>query len=479
VDYFAIRTAILLWLVRPQDWISGLGGFQFMQFAMLLAIIGVYTRGRFELKMLWSSPADILVLAYLGWITYTSGDLVGTAKALLPYFAFYYCTALALNTRQKLSGFISCWVAGIGVVAAMAAASGWGFELVSGSSDLTSSFAGRLSLNTWIFNNPNSLGHGVVVLIPLAFIWCVWKRPPGLQILGLAFIGMAASTVYMTQSKGAYLCGAFAVTVAWLFRKPKFLQGVILALMLTAGLAAVKMLPRMEEMNKQEEGIAGRLMIWQMAHNAMRNTFTGEGWKQFEAWLDTEEYGLFKKATHGSYVNVGADLGYPGLFLFIGIMYAGARTLYQAKPDSDQDLESERCQRALLVLLSSFASSAFIIDRAYHTDYFILAGAIAAFHRIMTQDESSEEEATASDGGHPSLAYAGHVPMEVFNTAPGLLTPSNTGASFHAGDEAEESAPRDLLPWRRLGLQDVVFMLMAFFAVLFLWEKVMTDFISF
>jgi hypothetical protein len=63
VDYFANRTAILLWLVRPQDWISGLGGFQFMQFAMLLAIIGVYTRGRFELRMLWSSPADILVLA--------------------------------------------------------------------------------------------------------------------------------------------------------------------------------------------------------------------------------------------------------------------------------------------------------------------------------------------------------------------------------------------------------------------------------
>ncbi len=523
MDYFAIRIAILLWLVRPQDWMSGFGGFQFMQYAMLLAIIGVWRRPEgFTFKMLFHSPADWLALSYLGWIVYTTGDWIGTARALLPFAAFYYCTALTLDSVPRLKGFLNYWVAGLGIVGIFALSTNFGFDLAPGSSDLTSSFGGRLALNTWIFNNPNGLGHGLVALIPLAYVWLIWKRPGGLKLLGFALIAISAYAVFLTQSKGAYLCGAAALTVVWLFRKPKFLQLTILVVVLTAGVAAIKLLPRMETLSDKEDGIAGRLMIWQMAYNAMANTKTGEGWKKFEAWVQSEEYGLFKKATHGSYANIGADLGYAGLFLFVGIMYAGARTIYQTQLDpdeSEESAESVRCQRALLSLLSSFATSAWILDRAYHTDYFILAGAIAAFHRLMSQQVVSEGEAQpapAADSPQSSLALAWGPqpalaaplapspliafdrqpaldvsagllpnvtrPMVAFERQPGLdLTPAFPGSPAHvvASDASPEDASlRPPLVWPRLTLMDFILMTAALFAVIFLWERMMTNFIS-
>lgn len=497
MDYLAVRIAILLWLVRPQDWLSGFGGFQFMQYAMFLAIVGVYKRPQgFHFKLLLQSPADWLVISYLAWIVYTTGDLFGTSRALIPFAAFYFCTALALSTIKKLSGFISCWVAGLGIAAIFALSTHYGFELAPGSADLTSSLGGRLALNTWIFNNPNGLGHGVVALIPLAYVWLIWRRSPGVQLLGLLVIMLAAQTVYLTESKGAYLCGAAALTVTWLFRKPKILQASILLVVLTAGITAIKLLPRMENLSTQEEGIAGRLVIWQMAYNAMHNTVKGEGWKQFEAWVDTEEYGLFKKATHGSYANVGADLGYAGLFLFVGIMYAGARTLYQSTPDPDEDIETVRCQRALLSLLSSFAASAWILDRAYHTDYFILAGAIAAFHRLMTlrSSEEVEEMQTMSEEAPntllttagavswmpsmlPQATLAGHSPLIAFERQPNLC-PEHSAIIKNVSEQSSINGFSPLLAWRRLTLMDFVFMTGALYAVLFLWDRMMTNFIT-
>jgi hypothetical protein len=501
VDYLAVRIAILLWLVRPQDWLSGFAGFQFMQYAMMLAIVGVYRRPEgFQLKMIRRSPADWLVIAYLGWITYTTGDWFGTARALVPFAAFYFCTALALNSIQRLYGFIACWLVGLGIASIFALSTHYGFELAPGSADLTESFGGRLALNTWIFNNPNGLGHGMVAAIPAAYLWFIWRRPVGSQVIGCLFIAMAAQTVFLTESKGAYLCGAAALTITWLFRKPKVLQATILFVMLTAGLTAIKMLPRMETLSDKEEGIAGRLVIWQMAYNAMTNTVSGEGWKQFEAWVDSEEYGLFKKATHGSYVNVGADLGYAGLFLFVGILYAGGRTLYQTKLDPDENLEAVRCQRTLLALLASFASSAWMIDRAYHTDYFILAGAIAAFHRLMTKTPEEQEEEEQVIDARPIEQQAQPVTGGTLSWMPGVVSMtagqqalSQLSPVVHApihlaqpvaiignapSEEGEEEGSKQPLRWLRLDLFDFAMMTGAFFVVIYLWERFMTNFIS-
>ncbi|MDZ4286532.1 MAG: O-antigen ligase family protein [Prosthecobacter sp.] len=511
MDFVAICIAILLWLVRPQDWLSGLAGVGFMRYAMLIALYGMYTRpGGLRPKLFFQSPADVLICAYLIWIIWTTGEWYDTAKEILPFAAFYYTAALALNTPKRLATFLSCWIAGLSVVILFGLSTEFGMELAPGSADLRSYFEGRLALNTWIFNNPNSLGHGVVTVIPLAYVWFWWRKPILMKILGCVVALAAGYCVYLTESKGAYLCGAAALGIAILFRKRLIFQVIVVLLALTMGITALKTLPRMENLSAQEDGIAGRLVIWQMAHNAMVNTDTGEGWKKFEAWITIPKIGTIHKATHGSYVNVGADLGYPGLFLFLAILYANARTVLQARPPPE-DETSDRCQRALLVLVSGYAASAWIIDRAYHTDFFLIAGAISAFHRQMTRQTrveatSDETEPDERESAPEPVHEPSRFPLpELFPVPkPGLLFASGSHsvavAARHPGEtvlvlerqraentaaamsmsKAEPGTQKKLpLTWRRLGILDLILIYVVFQAVLYIWVEIMTNFISF
>jgi hypothetical protein len=259
----------------------------------------------------------------------------------------------------------------------------------------------------------------------------------------------------------------------------------------------------MEELNNNEAGIAGRLMIWQMAYNAMANTKTGEGWKKFEAWIDTEDYGLIHKATHGSYVNVGADLGYVGLMLFVGILYCNFRTLLQAKVDPEH-VNLERCQRLLLSLVVSYTASAWMIDRAYHTDYFILAGAIAAFHRLMvlpaeiqlkTEQKSDLFSAVNAFQGLSAMTELKpqlKEPTQSMSLSLNSMTLPETAFSrirvsdgvdsariVQKRDEENEDRLTFGLQWRHLQWIDLVSIVILLIIVTSLWHYLMTSFISF
>lgn len=502
MDFVAICLAILLWLIRPQDWVPGMEGVGIMTYVMILGMIGVAMRpGGVNLKQLVQSPGDWMVVGYLGWIVWTSGDWFATAKELVPYAGFYFVTALSLNSWKRMERFLSCWVAGLAVVVVLALSTVYGYELAEGSQSITDGFNGRLALNTWIFNNPNSLGHGIAVLLGLGYIWWFWHRSIGLRVLALLAMAGAAQVVVETESKGSYLSGAAVVTVSLLFKRSRLTQVIVVGLMMTAGLGALKMLPRMETMDSREGGIAGRLVIWQLAYNAMETTVTGEGWKEFEAWFETEDYGLIRKATHGSYVNVGADLGYMGLFLFLGVLYANARTIWLARLPHP-DMRVERIQRALLCLLVSFVASAWMIDRAYHTDYFILAGACAAMHRLLLFGETLEEEEglAAGLGRAQGLPWSGGLrPAHVHGPSGSLALESKGtyrlakaslqdrhvhlaapgGGKDYSSDEVEQEPDRPFIRWVKLRWFDLLLCYGVLQLTLYVWRKVMTDFISF
>lgn len=498
MDHVAICVAILLWLVRPQDWMNGLAGVGFMKYAMMAAIFGLWARSRQMEWRLFRSPADYAVTLYLIWIVLATGEYVDTAKDVLPFAVFYFATAMSQDSSRRLRQFLNCWVAGLCVVTVFALSTHFGGEFAAGSADLTEYFDGRLALNTWIFNNPNSLGHGVVALIPLAYVWLWWRRSWMMKLLAAGVIYIAGYCVFLTQSKGAYLCGAAALGVVVMFRKRLIIQMFLIILAMTSGVAALKLLPRMDTMSASEDGIAGRLVIWQMAHNAMVNTNTGEGWKKFEAWVTIPKQGVVRKATHGSYVNVGADLGYPGLFLFLAVLYCGGRTVLQARPPQE-DAELGRIQRALLSLTASYSASAWMIDRAYHTDFFFIAGAVAAFHRLTSNPTRKEAEVgvpgvaeptsfSPALASVPALALGAHaaVPPMMDGLGFSMIPVPGSGGSSATGRRGDpvhgDAGPvtsGPWLSWRKIGVIDVLLICGLFELVLYTWVEIMTHFISF
>ncbi|MFM8358010.1 MAG: hypothetical protein ACKOET_05590, partial [Verrucomicrobiota bacterium] len=201
---------------------------------------------------------------------------------------------------------------------------------------------------------------------------------------------------------------------------------------LTAGVAGVKLMPRMEglESSRNDEGIQGRVEAFKFGLYLMNTHLTGVGMKRFPE----ERRRVFGKvfATHSAYVAYGAELGRPGLALFLAISYAGFRTLMIRQGLS---LEQDRARRALYGLLVAHLVSCWMLTFQYHVPFFILAGCIGAYHRLLLATPRVGEPVAVrrtspngSGNGSPS-----RVQTPVLVTA-GLLgaTPSPAGRAVAA-----------------------------------------------
>jgi hypothetical protein len=269
------------------------------------------------------------------------------------------------------------------------------------------------------------------------------------------------------------MAGAGALTLVVLFRRPLFVQLAVLALASGIGVTALKALPRMNTLSKNDEGIQGRMIVWQQAMKSMEGSKTGEGLKAFEGFVPVRVTKLHRTvnipiATHGSYVRHGADLGYVGLMLYCGIFYAGARIAIQANCSGRADVI--RVQRTLFALVVTMALSSFICDRAYHMDFFLLSGLLSAFHRKVigsNRDDDLDDAVALTTSIVPSQDPS-------YSTKSSTVPEKLPEASVLVEERSDFS-----LNWRRLGLVDLLAMYVLLEAVLYYWDLFSTDFIVF
>jgi len=398
---------LFVYFVRPQDWVPGLSGFNIVRPIMALGLISLFIREpRITRKEFFSTPIDYLLVVFLLYIAFTAEDFVGTVKELFPFFAFYFVTKLALTDSTKLARYLGYWLFCLVLIAIAGLLTNAGVDFTH-ASDRIAKFNNRLVVNTWLLNNPNSLGHAVILGLPLSYLLLWWKRHPGAKLLAIGCSALAFQCAYYTESKGAFLVGAATLVASFTFGRPIFFQIIIFVIAGTIGVGGLMFLPRMTEMNnlRADEGVLGRLMAWEAAKTAYENNPTGVGWKQFIAVLKWEGETL-TKATHSSFVKVGADLGRPGLFLYLCMLCCGLRALFQYK---GLDEDAERCRRSIFLLVASIFASGWLIDHPYHTEYFlILAAASAYMHLSLRLREPAsapelDEAATTAPQTQPLL----------------------------------------------------------------------------
>ena len=207
----------------------------------------------------------------------------------------------------------------------------------------------------------------------------------------------------------------------------------------------------MQEMGhlRSEEGVVGRLMAWQIARGVTRNTITGEGYRKFAAHIQWEGK-LVPKATHSSYVQIGGDLGLPGLLLYLSVLCCGLRTmvLYQGVSP-----ELDRMRGALFALLLGYIVSGWMINRSYHTEFYMLIGAIAAYQQLCMR--AARLPATA-----------------------GSVAALSARRRLKLGPQASRRKPppwKWLFPWKRYGLLDALCAFVALQLVLWTWDYVITN----
>jgi len=396
---------LLFYYLRPQDWVPGLIGVELIKPIVgfwILALVG--SRSLPSPLPGWNrTPHDWVILAYLTYIV-AFGD--ASVTAVLPLLAFYTLTVQSINSWPRLLTYLRVWTLALAILAGLGVLSTIGID-PTGAQDSRYTQLGRLALGTWLHDNPNALGHSIVAVVPAAFLLYFWKGSPTGRFLTFPLMaGLAFYCAWLTQSKGAYLVGGALVVIAFILGKSRWFQVIAVSAALTVGVSALSFLPRMGDMNNlsSDEGVQGRLLSWEVARTAERNHPTGVGWGKHISlipWREGDTTLIVPISTHSSYIKIAADLGRYGLFLYLAGIWCALHTLLVFKTS---DPSQERCRRLLLVFLIGNVISGWMINREYHTEYFLLIAATAALHRLKKAEElaGAPEEAPAAEGAAPT-----------------------------------------------------------------------------
>jgi O-antigen ligase len=398
--------------------------------------------------------------ALIGWIVYAAPDSWEAWSGVKSYLVFYVVIVLSLNTITRLKRFLVWWTVLILVLAAVAVASEFGIDPL-GNKDWTNQNDGRLCVDLSIFRNPNALGHNVVPAVMMSYFAFMWARPIFMQQLGVFILLLPLYCIYLTVSKGAFLSLFLTSVTSFVFKRHFVLQILFLFVAVTIGWGALFALPRMGALQrnpKSDPGIAQRILLWTRGYRIYQTVPEGVGYMQW--WASMYRDLGWIKAPHSTYVQVGAELGKKGFFLYLAVLYCCLRTLVTART---ANTEEERVRRMLFVLLIAYSASSWMIDFGYRPTYFMFAGACAAFHRVLYFRSKKEEEAAAAveaplprfqavPAGGPALPMPAVAAVMAGATAVGTMRANVAGKV--AEPEAEPLARG--VKWNRIGIIDVV-----------------------
>ena len=415
MDFASVILFQILYYLRPQEWPIGLGAVHFVQIAMLTGLASLSLRERgFSFRDVFRTPHDWAMLAFWLWIVFSSPTRWETFKETASYYLLYVLIVQTLYSIPRLSRFVGWWTYLICAVALLALAQMHGFDPLD-SLDLTNGpMKGRLALNLSIFNNPNALGHSIVPAFPLLYYFCIWKKNVFHRVLGVGLLILTAYCILLTQSKGAFLAGGATLLATLTFGRPKFVQTSIICGALLFGGAALSLLPRMEELNKtkSDPAIQGRVIAFRHGFKMIQTNNYGVGYHKWGDSFLAAKYRykrtkfdkeslkrpmpIIFKASHSSFVCIGAELGYPGFFLHMGILYCCLRTLITAKTATPDE---ERIRRILFALIVSYAVSSWMVNFEYRSTFFMFAAATAALHRHLQRlNEQKDSQIEGADG---------------------------------------------------------------------------------
>jgi hypothetical protein len=399
MDLVCVILFLVLYYLRPQEWPIGLDQVRFVQLTMLAGLASLSLRERgFQMRDLLRTPHDWAVLAFWAWIVFSSPSPWFTFKESANLYIFYMVIVQTLYTVPRINQFLGWWTFLIATIATLAVLSLNGFDPLGSQEITVTTMKNRLILNLSIFNNPNALGHSVVPAIPLLYYFCIWKRPILLRCIGVVLMAVAGYCIYLTVSKGAFIAGAATIVATLTFGRPKTVQAILITVSVMFGGALLFSLPRMNELNKSksDEAIQGRIMAFTHGYKMMTTTDHGVG---FHGWATSFLEGKYRfkrtkfdkeslkkpmpivsKAPHSSYVCIGAELGYVGFYLHLGILYCCLRTLVTATTRTPAE---ERIRRILFVLIVSYMVSSWMVDFEYRATFFMFAAATAVLHRHL------------------------------------------------------------------------------------------------
>jgi hypothetical protein len=489
LDYALAISFLFLYYVRPYEWMEWLAPLQPVTQVLAAGLAVVFFQA--ARRVAWQprrfvgeflrTPLDWILLAFTLWVLHASGSPGDTWSRFYQLLAYYVLVQHALTSWRRVEGFLWVWLALILFVSIMGVLSTFDIDPFGSQSNTLGMYKGRLSINLSIFNNPNALGHSVVLILPMIYFLGIWRRHLLAKELSPLLFAMPAWCLYLTQSKGGFLSAAAGIASSQMVGRPKWFQVALITAIYVVGFSLLMFLPRMPQLEsvRGDRGVQGRLLVWNFGWTSLQTLPNGLGYGRFTQFVPVYVEGKYRlrKPAHSSYVEVGAELGKKGLFLWLGILYYSLKSLVRARGRTDQE---ERIRRLLLCLTIIYMASSWMTNISYRGTFYIQLGVIAAFYRLMQrtpQPDLAAHGATSAAGLEAEIETITASPVALGGMPAPVVILEPMEATQAEGESPELRPLPRWLSWRRIAWlpMDAALIYVMYWVVLRAWRYFMNE----
>lgn len=384
-------------------------------FLLIVAMMRGQARVRFDRPVAWVLAYALWATASLLWTVNTAAtasQLASLAIAVVYMLAF----SAWLTSRKELErtlGFLAVAACGVGAFAIFS-------YLTHASLDVK---LGRASGGQ---GDPNFFAAYQVISIPVVLVLASEARQRWRRVLLYIAVAISIGSVLTTLSRGGLIALTTIVLLTLLlpsrtmFRSRRQKTGVVIAV-LVVGAGAFQAVsgtfaPRLNSLLGQGGG-SGRVVIWQGALTAARERpLTGIGFGAFQSVSDDlilrtpgvslQYYDLpaHGQVVHNTYLGTAAELGIPGLLLFLGLLISTLRQLRRtaARARAAEALFLARVAGALAVGLIGWAVATIFLSAETSRPLWIAIGIALALPKLLeSRLEQAPEPAPGSGPAAP------------------------------------------------------------------------------
>ena len=234
----------------------------------------------------------------------------------------------------------------------------------------------------------NDLATLIVIAMPLGLYFVIGQRRLLPRLLALGGLIVLAVGLIWSGSRGGFLAflavAAFVLVRMTTIPARSRIGGLVVILVVLLGTASDKYWTQMQTIVHYDQDYnvtseTGRVRIWKRGIGYMtdhpllgvgiRNFPVAEGTISPQARLQERGIGVWWGAAHNTYVQVGAELGFPGLLLYLGVIGTAwlslrrvSRRAFRTHPHGG---EVSRLAQSLMASLVGFAAGSFFLSLAY------------------------------------------------------------------------------------------------------------------
>ena len=391
MGYFVLVLTIIVYLIRPAEWIPAL----YFNWNMLLNALGLlvmigiafnknrkFTYDRSTLFLLWFIVSMLLSNIFNGQFSTISTYLSQVISTLI----IFILTQTAITKEKQVDNFIliiigltlficfQCYLQ-ITVGANWGGLEPYSRGLISSIDPDTGASTQREFQVIWygILQDPNDLGMLLIAFIPYVMNRIFYQ---GLSFYRKVFwsicILVLGYTVILTNSRGSMLSLIAGIACFYIIKK-RSVSGYVIAILIALALLAIAP-SRMGELGSGDHSAMGRVYAWILALQLLAmNPIFGIGAKHF---LD-----FHSLTTHNSYVLAMVENGIVGFIGYFSLIALSVYTMIKVA----YSLKDEKRSSEVIALVSGMIGiliSIFFISRTYALLPFLYIAIMMTYIRV-------------------------------------------------------------------------------------------------